>query len=503
MKDLPNEITANNEFLKNTKKSLIKQKAIDYQLNGNLTEAEKYYKLLIDSEYIDHDILSNYSVILKAFGNLNESLSALKRCIELFPDRPEAFSNLGTIYLELNQYNNAEICFKKAIQIKPDFLNPYINLVVLMVDAKRFKDAESILHKALRFHKQSYILFYHLANIYRQIGRTQDAIVLCRQSIKLNPKYLETHILLGKAYQDLNQLDLSNKYLFPLIDRLDIQLEFRLQLFIDLAINSLLRSEIDKLSEYLYSVNQIQLPIYNEKFVNSRSIKIILSYFKFLTSLSRNISTKKSIKQLSMKKFFHVGESHALAFSHSKVCIEGSEKLVQPYLIKGAKAWHFASPGPNRFKYLFDVFINDSQHNGDTIFISFGEIDCRSSEGILAHCRKSNSNLQDAIKNTLNNYLEFIENRLINLYPNRYYFGVPAPSVENDVPLDQARIDMIKNFNLQFKLSVLARSAYFVDVYRLTANEDGINNNQYICDGVHLKYDAIQLLLQKYLVKKV
>ena len=109
----------------------------------------------------------------------------------------------------------------------------------------------------------------------------------------------------------------------------------------------------------------------------------------------------------------------------------------------------------------------------------------------MAHFRKSNSNYLEAIENTLHNYLEFIENRLINLCPNRYYFGVPAPSLENDGSLDQAMIDQIKNQNLQLKLSVLARSACFVDVYRLTENVEGINNNQYICDGVHLKYDSI------------
>ena len=88
-------------------------------------------------------------------------------------------------------------------------------------------------------------------------------------------------------------------------------------------------------------------------------------------------------------------------------------------------------------------------------------------------------------------------------YSKRYYFGVPAPTREKELldELDIKRIEMVKLYNSIFKIEVLSRGSYFLDVYALTSNKDGENNNLHMCDQFHLSPQCLSILFENYLHK--
>ena len=53
---------------------------------GNIKEAETYYKYCIDQKINDYRIYSNYGLILKNKGNFNEAEISLKKAIRLNPN---------------------------------------------------------------------------------------------------------------------------------------------------------------------------------------------------------------------------------------------------------------------------------------------------------------------------------------------------------------------------------------------------------------------------------
>ena len=67
--------------------------------------------------------------------------------------------------------------------------------------------------------------------------------------------------------------------------------------------------------------------------------------------------------------------------------------------------------------------------------------------------------------------------------------------------LDIKRIEMIKLYNSILKIEVLSRSSCFLDVYALTSNKDGENNNLHMCDRTHLSPKCLSILFENYLHK--
>ena len=137
------------------------------------------------------------------------------------------------------------------------------------------------------------------------------------------------------------------------------------------------------------------------------------------------------------------------------------------------------------------------------MFISFGEIDCRKDEGILNYALKYKKDISIVCKNTINGYLDYMESKLSPFSQERYYFGVPAAQLFSNIPddLDLKRRALIKTYNSLLKKEVLSRGSFFLDVYKLTANDSGDNNQLYMCDNYHLSPKCLSILFNNYLFK--
>ena len=70
---------------KSSKEQII-NKAIQFQLKGNIPEAEKLYQYCINQGFKHHMVFSNYGIILKDLGKLQEAEFSYRKAIELNPD---------------------------------------------------------------------------------------------------------------------------------------------------------------------------------------------------------------------------------------------------------------------------------------------------------------------------------------------------------------------------------------------------------------------------------
>ena len=75
----------NNNKIKVSKEQIISQ-AFKFHSQGNISEAARYYQYFIDQGLIDHRVLSNYGVILKDLGKLQEAELSTRKAIELKPN---------------------------------------------------------------------------------------------------------------------------------------------------------------------------------------------------------------------------------------------------------------------------------------------------------------------------------------------------------------------------------------------------------------------------------
>jgi len=226
--------------------------------------------------------------------------------------------------------------------------------------------------------------------------------------------------------------------------------------------------------------------------------KQVLVYSKFISSLYPLL--EKENNNLNLEKIPHIGESHCLSFAHQTLSISSQLKQIQPVLIIGGKAWHFANKKHNRWKDSLTQQMKNHNYS-DKVLISFGEIDCRKDEGILTYSIKNDKNISKVCENTIKSYLDYMETVLSQHYSRRYYFGIAAPTKTQELldELDKKRIKIIKLYNECLKKEVLSRGSYFLDVYGLTSTKDGENNNLYMCDQVHLSPKCLYILFKDHL----
>ena len=163
LKENEENLTINtNTSAKPSKEQLIKQ-AINFHLEGNISEAAKLYKSFINQNYNDHRVFSNYGIILKDLGKLQEAELSYRKAIELKPNYAEAHSNLGIILKDNGKLQEAELSYRKAIELKPDYAEAHTNL----------------------------------GNTLKDIGKSQEAELSTRKAIEIKPDYSEAHFNLS------------------------------------------------------------------------------------------------------------------------------------------------------------------------------------------------------------------------------------------------------------------------------------------------------------------
>ncbi len=474
--------------------------AITFHSQGNIPEATKYYKQIINQGCNDHRVFSNYGIILKNLGNLKEAELSYRKAIEINPDYVNAHYNLGGILQDLGNLKEAELSYRKAIKIKHNEEVAHSNLGIVLKDLGQLKEAELSLRKAIEINPNFAEAHSNLGGILKDLGKLKEAELFTRKAIEINPNFAEAHSNLAGILNDLGKLEELLLLSESILELKTINQGYKLLASLEITIANLIRGNF---SETLLSINKNNElinkgAIYNLKSKKNR--KYVSTFSRFITSLYSLLEKENNNHDAEIIP--HFGESHCLSFAHQTLSISLQLKKIQPVLITGGKAWHFANKKNNKWKDSLTQQITNHTYS-NRVFISFGEIDCRKDEGILTYSIKKDKDILEVCKKTITGYLDYMEEILSPNHSKRYYFGVPAPTRPKELldELDIKRIKMIQLYNSLLQKEVLSRGSYFLDVYNLTSNENGENNNIHMCDTTHLSPKCLSILFENYLYK--
>ena len=410
-------------------------------------------------------------IISKAFtfhakGDISQAIKQYKYFIDQGFADTQVFSNYGVLLKELGKITEAEIFIRKAIELNPKFAMNHSNLGVILKD----------------------------------LGKLQEAEASFRKAIELNPKFADAYVNLAGVLRDLGKLEE-----FILISKSIIEIQFfnkgyKLRALTNIAIGNLLLKKFSETILNIKKTNELISQGALDLIQNEKNRKHVSVFSRFISSLYPLLT--KNNDNNDLRRIPHFGESHCLSFAHQMLSISSKLNQIQPVLITGAKAWHFATSEMNKWKDSLNKQIKHHRYS-DIVFISFGEIDCRKDEGIISFSLKSNKAILEVCDNTINGFLHHIEIILSPHYSQRYYFGIPAPTIKKELPdeLDIKRIETIKIYNSLLKEKVLSRGSFFVDVYKLTSSVNGTNNNIHMCDKTHLSPESLSILFDDYLCK--
>ena len=186
--------------------------ALKLHSEGNFLEAKRYYESFISQGLRDERIFSNYGILLKDIGKLQEAEFFTQKAITLNPNFAMAYYNLGSILKARRNLKGAEISIRKAIELNPNFAIAYSNLGNILKDLGKLKEAELSHLKAIELNPKLALAHLNLGYVLIDLGKLKEAEISTRKAIELNPNTPRVNETLGLIHLEKKEYDLSLKY---------------------------------------------------------------------------------------------------------------------------------------------------------------------------------------------------------------------------------------------------------------------------------------------------
>ncbi len=187
---------------------------------------------------------------LSTIGKFDDAKQVLKQGYKINPNDLAIINNLANVYKNTFDYKNAEKLYKKSINIDKNYFNAYVNYGNLKRDLNKFKEAIKFYETALNYNKNLSGTNYALSMAHQALGNFKKSEFYAKKSLEIDKKFTRADLLisrskkyknndehlvemldkfnnlglnnsekinlcfaLGKAYEDLGDIDSSFKYL--------------------------------------------------------------------------------------------------------------------------------------------------------------------------------------------------------------------------------------------------------------------------------------------------
>lgn len=170
-----------------------------YSCQEKFKEAEAALKKAIDLKPDRIDYLMAQGNFYYKWGKTKKAAGVYNQLLEKGEGSPEIYRNLATIHRKKGDFKSAESLAKTATKKEPGNCNNFILLAHIQKDMGDRKQAVKNLEKAVRRGCKDKKELYFLADLYEQLGAQEKAIKTCRKILKEYPAEL-------KPYQDLARI---------------------------------------------------------------------------------------------------------------------------------------------------------------------------------------------------------------------------------------------------------------------------------------------------------
>lgn len=398
----------------------------------NLFLSKKYLMIIKETKeaikkYPKMSIFYNMlGLALSSIGKFNEAIVILKRGIEINKNDLAIINNLANAYKSNFNYLESENLYKLSISIDKNYVNSYVNYGNLKRDLNQFNEAIELYKKALNYNDKISGLNYALAMAYQSLGdfknaenyaiktinldyRFTKADLLISRSKKYDPKddhllqmknklenkklatnnKIELNFALAKAYEDLNDVNLSYDYLKKGNELKRSNIEFSID------IESKIFSDIEKL------FSKVDFKKFSDIVDSSKKIIFILGMPRSGTTLTEQILSSHS-------KVYGAGELPYLPtiindyFIKNKTFMEKkvNEFLEDPKYIKILSNKYFS------YLSAYKISQNYVTDKAPLNFLWIGFIKVLFPNSKIIHCKR------DARDNCFSLYKNFFEGNL-------------------------------------------------------------------------------------------
>jgi predicted O-linked N-acetylglucosamine transferase (SPINDLY family) len=160
---------------------------------GRATEALDLVRRSVSSHPNDPALHCDLASMLGAMGKLDEALAELRIAIQLAPNHAPSHNNLGVTLERMRQFNEAADAFAKAAELQPCNPNFRVHQGNALRKAGKVSAAEEAFRSALKIDTSCHPALQNLAGLLREHARHEEALVLSRRVIELQPRDAGLH----------------------------------------------------------------------------------------------------------------------------------------------------------------------------------------------------------------------------------------------------------------------------------------------------------------------
>jgi len=174
---------------------------------GDLTQAERIYQQILQSDPHQPDALHLLGVIALQLGKNDKAADLIAKALTLKPDFAKAHNNLGLALQGQGKLDEALASFQKALALVPDFAKAHYNLGVALDEAGKLDEAGASYRNAISADPDFAEAHFLLGKVLKRRDELSEAIASYRQALSINPDLAEAHNNLGNALKHQGAMD--------------------------------------------------------------------------------------------------------------------------------------------------------------------------------------------------------------------------------------------------------------------------------------------------------
>ncbi len=167
--------------------------ALAIHQQGNLQEAARRYKLILDQQPDHADALHLLGVVAHQFGKHDNAINLIKLALKLQPANAVFHYNLAKALQANNSLADAITHYQLSLQHNSSDTNAWANLAVAYQDSEQVEQAVHANRQTLALDGDHPIALLNLGTLLSQIGEYDEAALLFDRLLHKHPMHAEAH----------------------------------------------------------------------------------------------------------------------------------------------------------------------------------------------------------------------------------------------------------------------------------------------------------------------
>ena len=181
--------------------------------------AEKFQEALAVYQSFEHDesvklprLLINQGSCHEALGNKKKALKQYLKALKLEPTNVQIILKASSVLRALRHFDEAETLHKKALSQSPDDYELHLGLANIYKEWGRSSQALRQYELANRLCPNNRLILFNTATIHEGGSNYETAIKLYRKCIEIDPEFAEPFERLGLLFSRMNQPKVAIRY---------------------------------------------------------------------------------------------------------------------------------------------------------------------------------------------------------------------------------------------------------------------------------------------------